>query len=133
MKNELAKSYYQNGEFSKAITIYDSMLLIEPNNLRALFNKGLSLTGDKKFVEADKIFRKANEADPMELEKYQITKLDIKKSISGNMIAQANALKDKKEFEKAKEIYSKAIEQDGLSTEAYLGLASTYETKFWNY
>ena len=43
------------------------------------------------------------------------------------MIAQANALKDKKEFEKAKEIYSKAIEQDGLSTEAYLGLASTYE------
>ncbi len=63
----------------------------------------------------------------MELEKYQITKLDIKKSISGNMIAQANALKRQKEFEKAKEIYSKAIEQDGLSTEAYLGLASTYE------
>ena len=80
MKNELAKSYYQNGEFSKAITIYDSMLLIEPNNLRALFNKGLSLTGDKKFVEADKIFRKANEADPMELENIKSQSLILKKA-----------------------------------------------------
>ena len=87
MKNELAKSYYQNNEFSKAISIYDSILLIEPNNLRALFNKGLSLSGDKKFIEADKIFKRVSAASDAELEKYQITRLDIKQSISGNMIA----------------------------------------------
>ena len=42
----------------QAISIYDSILLMEPNNLRAMFNKGLALTGEGKYIEADKIFKK---------------------------------------------------------------------------
>ena len=127
MKNELAKSYYQNGEFEKATEIYDGILTSKPDSLRALFNKGLCLTGLGKYTEADKIFKKVNTASDSELEKYQITRLDIKKSIAGNMVAEANSLKDKKQYEKAKAIYSKAIEQDNMNPDAYLGLAKTYE------
>ncbi len=127
IKNELAKSYYQNKEYAEAISIYDSILLMEPTNLRALFNKGLCLSGNSRYNEADRIFKRVSQISDYELQKYQITREDIKKSISGNMTLQANSLKNKKEYDKAKELYSKAIETDIKNTEAYLGLAKTYE------
>ena len=40
---EIAFSLYENGEYEKAIEYYDSVLAIDPNDVRAISDKGDAL------------------------------------------------------------------------------------------
>ena len=41
-----------SGDFQKSIAVFDSVLINEPDNIRAIFSRGQALEGNAKFVEA---------------------------------------------------------------------------------
>ena len=127
IKNELAKSYFQNGEFQNALNIYEEELNVNSKNLRAAYNKGLCLEAMKQFKEADNIYRKLSYFEPSDLAEFGIKKTDISNSIYSNSVEWANSLVKEKDYRKAKEIYTAAVAENPENSKAYLGLAKTYE------
>ena len=127
IKNELAKSYFQNGEFQNALNIYEEELNVNSKNLRAAYNKGLCLEAMKQFKEADTIYRKLSYFEPSDLAEFGIKKTDISNSIYSNSVEWANSLVKEKDYRKAKEIYTAAVAENPENSKAYLGLAKTYE------
>jgi len=55
-------------EYEQAISYFDQVLEIDPNNIEALISKGLSLSQLNKESRAIKIFDKALEIDPNNIE-----------------------------------------------------------------
>ena len=127
IKNELAKSYFQNGEFDKALEIYETELNENSKNLRAAYNKGLCLEAMKQYKDADNMFRKLSYFEDGDLREFGIKKEEILNSVYSNSISWANDLVKQKEYKKAKEIYTNAIAQNPENSKGYMGLAKTYE------
>ena len=127
IKNELAKSYFQNGEFDKALEIYENELNANSKNLRAAYNKGLCLEAMKEFKSADNMYRKLSYFEDGDLREFGIKKEEILNSIYSNSIEWANDMLKQKEYKKAKEIYTNAIAQNPENSKGYIGLAKTYE------
>lgn len=59
-----AAVYLKDGEYEKCIKLYNKILSIDPNNLSALNNLGLTYMRLKKYKEAVGYFQKAVELDP---------------------------------------------------------------------
>ena len=61
---ELAVQAGELGRFEQAIELWDRLLVIAPDTVEALFNKGYCLMGLKRYREALEVSRRALELDP---------------------------------------------------------------------
>jgi len=61
---ELGDEYKRQGEFQKAIEMYQRALMVNPYNARILAEQGWIFTELKEFGKADKAFQQALEIDP---------------------------------------------------------------------
>jgi len=68
---------FRLGEYEEAISYFDQVLEIEPNNLDALYNKGNNLSQLEKFEEAIPYYVKVLNLDP----KKQIAKLKLEHAL----------------------------------------------------
>ena len=127
MKNELGKSYFENKEYEKAIVVYNQILAQNKGNLQALFNKALALQGLKEFKRAETIYLALSKEPVENLAKYKLEYPNIQKALASNYIAWANYYNTKKDYKNAKETYAKALAINPDNTNAYKGLAKTYE------
>src|SRR3972149_11212625 len=64
--NLLAKGmdYFGNAEYDKAISQFDQVLKIDPNNVDALYNKGNTLSKTGKFRQAIPLYQQVLKLDP---------------------------------------------------------------------
>ena len=61
---KIANTYKLLGNNAKAISFYDKLLTIDPNNTDAYFNKGLVLAIQKNYEDCIKCFEKVIELSP---------------------------------------------------------------------
>jgi len=83
--------------FENALKPYDEALSINPNDTTALNNKGVELTGQKRYGKAIECFNKTIEIEPQDAAAWHNKGVVLKKQ---------------KKREKAKKYYNKALELD---------------------
>ncbi len=127
IKNELGKSYYQNGNYEEALNLYEEELSQNSKNLRALYNKALCLSALEEFKNADTIYKKLSLYENQELIPFGLTQKNIMDETYLNLINWGEYSLNLKDYKKAKQTFTSAIEEDPENPKGYIGLAKTYE------
>ncbi len=111
MEVELAKQYFEQGEFEKAGGLYQKLYDRQPANEYYLTRYLESLAGAKRYDEADKTIRRALKEDP---ERVSL------------LVQQGQMLEDQGEVDEAKKVYADALKRMPAERFAIQKLANAF-------
>ncbi|MEM7108512.1 MAG: tetratricopeptide repeat protein [Bacteroidota bacterium] len=142
--SELGDSYFNNGEYQKAIEAYSEYLRMQPRDIKTIYNRGRAYEELEQYDEALEDFRKVIKEDPLNVNAHlsissdfyyrlkdyentiffseKVLKLDEKNALAHTLKGKANQKLG--QVNEAMSSYNDAISVDKEYADAYLSRGS---------
>ncbi len=145
---EIGKKEFNEGNYEEAIIAYKHVINVEPENIDALINMGISYVELKKYEKGVELYKRvlvlepdnkfalnnigwANECQGKidEAKELYLKSLEIDPNFDSALINMTNILLESEDYDGAIEFFIKALEKDPFNAANWIDLGRTYRQK----